>query len=355
MSHALQIFAGPAARAHLREHGFRPQDVEIVVGASGGPKWLALSGLDRVLFPMLGEAERQRPLHLIGSSIGSWRLACLAQRDPNAAMARFEDMYIHRQKYSARPAAAEISRMSEALLDALLGSHGAQEILDNRNMHLHVITVRARGLAARETRHVQLAALAFAALGNALHRRTLRWQFERVIFDTAGDASPFRGLQDFPTRHAALSRENLRAALLASGSIPLVLQGVRIPGAPAGVYRDGGVIDYHPDIDFGAREGLVLYPHFYPRVVPGWFDKSLRWRKANAANFDRVLLFAPSAEFVATLPGGRIPDRRDFHRYSEPERIKAWQAVSDASRRLGEEFAELVASGRLTERVRPLA
>lgn len=334
------------------ERGLRAEDVDTVVGASGGPKWLALAGLDRVLFPWLRCAPRERPLHLIGSSVGSWRMACLAQRDPAAAVARFEDAYIHRQKYSQRPSPAEVSRVGANLLDAMLGPNGAGEILGNARMHLHVVAVRARGFAARETKPVQLASLALAALGNALHRRTLRWQFERVIFDTAGDASPFRRLADFPTRHVPLTPDNLRPALMASGSIPLVLEGVRIPGS-AGVYRDGGVIDYHPDIDFGARTGLVLYPHFYPHIVPGWFDKALRWRKANAANFDRVVLLAPSAEFVAGLPGGRIPDRKDFYRYSESERILAWSKVCEASRRLGDEFSELAASGRWMERVRP--
>src|SRR5690606_29189260 len=275
-----------------------------------------------------------RPLHLVGSSIGSWRMACLAQHDPVAAIARFEQAYIDEQRYSRKPSPSEVSCVSRELLDALLGADGEQEILANTERHLHVVTARSRGLAARASRAPQLAALALAALGNAMHRRSLRWQFERVIFDTAGDASPFRALADFPTRHVALTRNNLRGALLASGSIPLVLEGVRIPDAPRGVYRDGGVIDYHPDIDFGEGEGLVLYPPFYPHIVPGWFDKSLRWRKAHAANFDRALLLAPTAEFIAGLPGGRIPDRKDFYRYSERERIDAWRRVCDASRRL---------------------
>ncbi|HEX7047379.1 MAG TPA: patatin-like phospholipase family protein [Gammaproteobacteria bacterium] len=355
MKKALQLLAGPAAMSRLNERGLRPEDVDVVVGASGGPKWLALTGLDRALFPWLQNAPRERPLHLVGSSIGSWRMACLAQRDPLAAIARFEDAYIHQQKYSRQPTPAEVSRVSEKLLDALLGSDGAQEILDNTDAHLHVITVRARGFAKRETRRVQLAALALAALANVIHRNTLRWQFQRVIFDTAGDTSPFRALADFPTQHLSLTRENLRAALIASGSIPLVLEGVRIPGAPAGVYRDGGIIDYHPDFDFGAGEGLVLYPHFYPHVVPGWFDKSLRWRKANAKNFERVLLLAPTQEFVAGLPGGRIPDRKDFYRYDEAQRIRAWESACEASRRLGDELNELLASGRWTDRVTPIA
>jgi len=113
------------------------------------------------------------------------------------------------------------------------------------------------------------------------------------------------------------------------------------------------VLDYHLDLDFGPGEGLVLYPHFYAHVVPGWFDKSLRWRRARGANFRRALLVAPSDAFVAALPGGKIPDRRDFYSMPEAERMRRWQAVVDASARLGDELGELLATGRLAEHVRP--
>ncbi|MGD8690393.1 MAG: patatin-like phospholipase family protein, partial [Gammaproteobacteria bacterium] len=72
------------------------------------------------------------------------------------------------------------------------------------------------------------------------------------------------------------------------------------------------------------------------------------------SDLDRVVLLAPSREFVATLPGGRIPDRDDFYRLSEAERLRAWETVIEASRRLGDEFAELTVSGAIRERVQPL-
>jgi hypothetical protein len=119
------------------------------------------------------------------------------------------------------------------------------------------------------------------------------------------------------------------------------------------VHWDGGVLDYHLDLDFGAADGLVLYPHFYDRVVPGWFDKGLRWRRGRARHFRRTLLIAPSAEFVATLPGGKIPDRRDFYAFGHAERERRWSAVRDASERLGDALQELLATDRLVEHVRP--
>lgn len=352
MTSSLTLLAGPDALRLIRERGLRVEDIDVLPGASGGPKWLVLAGLDRVLF---GEflQRRTRPLHLIGSSIGSWRLACLALKEPVAALERFAETYIE-QRYPPKPPPSLVSTTSQGILDALLGPDGEEQLLSHPWARLHVITTRCRGLTASEQPQVQLLGLALGALGNLVSRRTLGLQLERVIFHGAGDTSPFTGLADLPSVHLPLTRENLRPALLASGSIPLVLSGVRIPGAGAGVYRDGGVIDYHPDLEFGPGEGLVLYPHFYPYVVPGWFDKSLRWRRAGPANFRRALLISPSPEFVARLPYGKIPDREDFVQLPDAERLRAWRQVLAEGQRMGDEFRELLASGKLAERIRPL-
>ena len=372
---SLAFRAGPDALALLRERGLRADDVDVLPGASGGAKWLALAGLDRFLFGELLRAPRTRPLHCIGSSIGSWRMACLAQRDPVAALARGHHAYIYEQRYSPRPSAREVTEVLGRALDLMLGPTGVDEILAHPWARLHVITAEARGLAASDRRAALVASMAVAAAANLVSRRTLALQMRRCIFHTAGDDTPFHHLADLPTVHVRLTRANLRAALLASGSIPLLLEGVRIPppsAAPGGadasadasaragaapparsVHWDGGVLDYHLDLDFGAGAGLVLYPHFYAHVVPGWFDKALGWRRARAANFRRALLIAPSDAFVATLPGGKIPDRRDFYAFPEAERMRRWQAVVDASERLGDELRELLATGRLAERVKP--
>jgi hypothetical protein len=352
MASNLTLLAGPDALRLLRERGLRGDDVDVVPGASGGPKWLVLAGLDRALFAGLFRG-RTRPLHLIGSSIGSWRLACVAQADPVAALRRFEAAYID-QRYPAKPPPSLVSETSARILDALLGEDGEEQLLHHPWARLHVVTALCRGPVGVEHPRVQLLGLALCAMGNLVSRRTLGLHMERVVFHTAGDTSPFAGLRDLPSRHLPLTRENLRPALLASGSIPLVLSGVRIPGARPGVYRDGGVLDYHLDLDFGPGEGLVLYPHFYPYVVPGWFDKSLPWRRARPANFRRALLVAPSAELVARLPGGKIPDRVDFERLSDVERIRAWNRVVSESERMGDELLELLATGRIAEHVRPL-
>jgi hypothetical protein len=349
--HALALHAGPDAIRLIRDRGLRADDVDVIPAASGGPKWLAIAGLDRFLFGTFLAPPRARPLHLVGSSIGSWRMACLAQRDPLAALDRTHHAYIHHQHYSTKPTTAEVTRVLNDVLDTLLGETGVDEILSHAWARLHVITAQGRGLADTASRTVLGAALTTAAALNIVSRRALALQFRRVVFSTPGDASPVAALRDLPTSYVELTRHNLRQALQASGSIPMVIDGVPIDSAPGGMHWDGGVTDYHLDLDYGAGDGLVLYPHFYSHVVPGWFDKSLGWRRAGVANFNRALLLSPSDAFVKTLPNGRIPDRGDFAAMREPERERAWEQVRVMSSVLGDELGELLASGNIVERI----
>ena len=320
-------------------------------GASGGAKWLGIAGLDRYLFGHLLQAPRTRPLVLIGSSIGSWRLACLAQRDPLAALARGHEAYIHHQRYSASPDAREVTTVLARALDHLLGPSGVEEILTHPTFRLHVVTAVAGTWTTRVPRGVLAAVLAVAAGLNALSRRTLAALFTRTVLH-GGDSSAFTHLRDLPTVHHPLSAGTLRDALLASGSIPLLMDGVRIPGT-SGIHWDGGITDYHPDLPWPTGNGLVLYPHFYGHLVPGWFDKGLPWRRANTRHQARTLLIAPSPAFVASLPGGKIPDRRDFYAMPESERIARWEAVAAQTEALGEGLHELMATGRLADAVTP--
>ena len=94
----------------------------------------------------------------------------------------------------------------------------------------------------------------------------------------------FKSLKNdpFKTEYAALTEHNFRDVLIATGSIPLVLEGVAgIDGASDGTYWDGGLIDYHLHLPYTQSSGLVLYPHFTNKIVPGWLDKMLPWRKAS--------------------------------------------------------------------------
>lgn len=333
----LCLRAGPEARAQIAANGVQPELFGSLIGASGGPKWLILAGLDRYL---IGEFFRDRttPLALLGTSIGSWRHAYYAQREPLAALDRFLAVYLD-QRYSARPTVAELTAAAERLLAVLLGSTGCAEIVTNPVFRSHVLAARCHGLAASEARWPLLAGLALAALLNALSRRTLALQFERVLFATGG-ASQF-DFHGAPARPAALTEGNLVEVLLATAAVPMVFAPRHdIAGAPPGVYRDGGITDYHFDLAFEAPPGLALYPHFYPHITPGWFDKFLRWRRPHGALLARTLLVAPRPEFVAALPAGHIPDRKDFLHSDDTTRERHWRAAVDRSARLGEAFAE---------------
>jgi hypothetical protein len=143
-----------------------------------------------------------------------------------------------------------------------------------------------------------------------------------------------------------LTTANLLPALLASASIPLVLEGVAgIPGAPAGLYWDGGIVDYHLHLPYPPSEGLVLYPHFTDRIVPGWLDKAMPWRQARGPWLDNVVLLSPSRAFLATLPNGKLPDRNDFHRYAGDDagRMRDWRRAMGECERLAEAFMAFVA------------
>src|SRR5471030_321673 len=100
-------------------------------------------------------------------------------------------------------------------------------------------------------------------------------------------------------------------------------------------------------------DDVVLYPHFTDKVIPGWFDKTLPWRRGCSLRLQDVLLLAPSKDYLARLPYGKLPDRNDFKRFmgDAPSRQKYWRAAMDESRRMGDEFLELAASGRLGERL----
>ena len=350
---SLSFKAGSGALKSIRTHGFDISSIGTIAGASGGAKWLVLSQLDRAILQNV-VPRMQGPVHLIGSSIGSWRFACYAQQDPVAAIERFEKAYLE-QTYSENPDIHEITAKSRKILALVFGKTGVREILDNPLFRTHVMTVRSRHVTASENRLVLAAGLLTAALLNAVSRKTLGWFFERALFHDKRDTPPFFDLTGFPLQQVELTADNLGDAVVATGAIPLVLSGVRdIAGAQTGVYRDGGVIDYHLDLPHSAHERMTLFPHFYDRIVPGWFDKKLKWRRPSAGNVDRTILISPSVEFVSRLPHAKIPDRSDFVNYTPDERVKAWRACVAACRELADEFNEVLEKDQLAARLQPL-
>ena len=158
----------------------------------------------------------------------------------------------------------------------------------------------------------------------------------------------------FTTEYAVLTETNFRDVLIATGTIPLVLEGVvGIDGASDGTYWDGGLIDYHLHLPYAHTDGLVLYPHFTHKIVPGWLDKMLPWRKAAGDSLDNVILVCPSNEYLAQLPFKKLPDRNDFKRFANDYegRLKYWRFAMDESARLRDELAGLIEGGDIAGRL----
>lgn len=351
---ALQFRAGPQALLKLRRQGgLHPAGVRAVVGASGGPKWLILAGLDR---PLFGEwlARSRHPIPLLGSSVGAWRMVLYAQSDPVAALDRFREAYVHEQRYSKKPDPAEVSREVRRLLEVALGEDGTETAVANPYRPLQILTNRMRGNPNPSNAGLYLR-IAAAAGSNLVDRRWLgRWVI-RSLFESPAAQDHVPAMDALPTERQELSSRNLRAVLAATAAIPGLMEVVReIPEAIPGTYLDGGITDYHPTLAHQTGDGIQLMPHFHGQVIPGWFDKKLRHRHNRSAALDDTLLVAPSPELIASLPYGKIPDRRDFMQLDDDQRIAYWKQVLAASERMGEEFMELVEDGALIDRLQPL-
>lgn len=348
----LEVYAGPGALEKLQRHGFQAGLFDYFVGASGGPKWFALAGLDRVLFPEWFSYRRD-PLHVIGSSAGAFRAACAAQRDAFSAVNRLAEYY-STMVYSKKPTRFEITQKAKALITSLLGPSGGVDIVTNPVVKAHIIVARCHGPMQSENRLTQLGGLAMSAAANAMSRKRLSHLYTRSVF-TSSRKFRIHDPYNLRTEYVDLDVGNLESALLGSGSIPMVLEGVtRVMNAPRGIYRDGGIIDYHFDLSFGPVDGLVLYPHFYPKPIPGWFDKGLKRRVPHASSYHNTVMLVPSADFVSRLPYGKIPDRKDFEVLDDKSRITYWQTVLKETDALGDYFLKLVGTGKIMDVIKPL-
>ena len=354
---ALRIYAGPAARKHLEQDGLRPQDIGLIPGAAGGPKGLILGPLDRFIFGSW-LAQSSQSVHLVGASIGAWRMASACLHDPAAAFERLEHDYIH-QHYAlppgrTRPLPRDVSASFGQSLQDFYGGR-VDQVLSHPRYKLHVFVSRGRLLLARERSLRRAAGYAMAFLANAASRKALGWWLERVVFSSQ-DPLPLN-LGDYPTQLARLDQTNFYQSVRASCSIPFVLEAVHdIPGALPGAYWDGGLTDYHLHLNYAALgPQLVLYPHFQKAVVPGWLDKGFKRRHRATPFLDNMIVLAPDPAWVAALPNGKLPDRTDFARYAQDfaGRVKAWTQAAKASAQLADEFAEWLDKPDLA-RIEPL-
>lgn len=347
---ALRILAGASARAQLREQGLRPQDVRVVPAAAGGPKGLVLSRLDRYLFGQWLPRSRET-VHLVGASVGAWRMAAACLGDADRALERLAHDYIQSDYSRADGRTPTPQSVSQDFADTLHRHFDGREaeLLAHPHWRLHVVVSRGRHLLRREHRLATPLGFMAAFAANLVSRRALGGWMERVVFSDPRDELPLP-LSDFRSRTVRLGTDNLVPAVMASCSIPFWMRAVHdVPGAPPGAYWDGGITDYHLHwrYDGLAPGALALYPHFQARVVPGWLDKALRHRHEATPALDRLVVLAPNPAWVASLPGGKLPDRGDFKHYGADLKARqaAWRGAVAEGQRLADEFAALVESG----------
>ncbi|WP_019027508.1 patatin-like phospholipase family protein [Colwellia piezophila] len=363
----LEIYAGKNALRIIQENGFKQELFTNFLGASGGPKWFILFGLDKYLFGNFFKG-RNTELNLVGSSAGAFRAAALAQNNPIEAINRLAYTYAN-TVYSAKPTAQEISDQAVTIVDQLFAENGADEVINNHVFKAHFLVAKCKGLTAFDNKFMQGAGLINSMLLNKLGRRLLSRQYQRYIFKQPSSNLVINDPYNFNNVYHDLTPNNIKSALLASGSIPMVMSGIKdINGCTNGTYRDGGIIDYHFDFSLsndyknqrhdsrqsradsneiyrntnGKGKGLTLYPHFSSVPKAGWFDKNSN-RKVLAHSYEDTVLLAPSERFIQSLPFNKIPDRTDFTKLDTTTRIHYWQKVLAETDKLAECFHEFVA------------
>lgn len=352
----LRIKAGKEAYELIKDGGFHMDMVTAYFAPAGGPRWLVASGFDLALLKS-GLLGKKQPTLLVGSSAGAWRLAAWLQPEAETSYRRLIDAYIA-MPYRRKDTPGLVCNALGDVINAYLAEDALPFALSNKQYRLAIITVRARHLLASDVQWIQWVGMGICFVANCLDRSYLDGFAERMVFYTGAKPPDFCFEKGFRGRFVALSEINFRHALMASAAIPLIVAGVHdIYGAPTGVYRDGGLIDYHLTHRYARQPGgVTLFFHHQERIVPGWLDKRLTSRKPAARSLNNVLMVYPTTEFVAQLPAARIPDRSDYLTYiNDPrQRMTNWRQVAAMAAPLGEEFLELVESGKIRDVVEKL-
>lgn len=351
----LEIKAGRKALALIKKEGLTSDMVYAMAGAAGGPKWIVLGGIDRYLF---GDffAERRRPLHLIASSIGAWRFAAaMASPDPLEGLTQFKDIYFQ-QFYSEKVVKQEVTETAHRLIKELFTPQHIEHILQHPYGRLQITTALSSPLSRNEKSVGLSLSIMGSMIANAMHRSFLQPFYQRVIFRNQRDCEDLFDDPYFNTAYVPLRKTNFLDAILASSSIPMVMEPIQgIEGAPKGVYRDGGIIDYHMLHRYQCPENqLVLLPHFFEQYKQGWFDKHLSYRKPRAKELENVVMIYLTKAFIDTLPNQKVPDRKDFTAFSNEERNRLWAQAYEQSLELGHELQRLIESGKIVEVLSPI-
>ena len=348
----LKFYAGEKAMEIIRDEGLKKERILALAGAAGGPKWLILYGIDRVLPSWLKGGSS--PRFLIGSSIGAWRLSAWCHRDPIRAVDHFHSVYLS-QVYSPKPSPGEIHNETVRIMAEYLDDTGMREILSNRHYRLAVLAVACSGMIISPARWKVKLGMAGAFILNILGRGFLLSRYRQTMFYDPRDNSPFFNHHRIVDR-VPLTEENLFDVLKASGTIPLVNPPASIRNLDDRLFLDGGILDYHMNVPYDEGSHIILFPHYTGTVIPGWFDKMKPWTGAQKDLLKNTVMISPSEDFVKKLSMGKIPGRDDLKifRGNNGERRTYWKEVSSASISLGEELIETIESGRIKKVVQPI-
>jgi len=345
----LTIRAGKNVYRLIRDGGFSFDAVTTFVGPGVGPRWLIASGFDLTLLEhrVLG---RRQPLLLAGSSAGAFRFAAWVQPEATESYRKLIEGYISLHFDRTATPKSVLDSLYD-ITDSYIENDAIPFALANNSYRLAITTAKARNFVASEFSSVQRLGLAFCFLFNAMNMSWLSCFFERVVFYNGPIPPQYCLRNGFYGKAIKLNVANFKYALLASGAIPLVVAGVKnIYGAPNGVYRDGGLTDYHINQRYAHNEcDVTLLFHHQERIIPGWLDKSLKYRQTKAEFLDNLLMIHPSESFIKKMPSGKIPDRNDFKEYinNPAMRTKNWWRAVELSAPLGEQFLELIESGKI--------
>ncbi len=348
----IRIKAGKQVYSQIQDGGFSLDSVSTYFAPAVGPRWLIAGGFDLTLLRN-GSLGRSGPVLLAGASAGACRLAAWLQPEAEKSYLALREAYINLTYHRGDTPSAVLQSLGD-VVNTYLEDDALPFVLANKKYRMAIITARARHLLASEVKWIQRFGLGLCLLLNAVRRSFLHDFVERVVFYSGAKPPSFCLRGDFSGRYVPLNEINFKHAVLASASVPLFVAGVRdIYGAPKSVYRDGGLTDYPLAQNYASAERATLFFHHQERIIPCWLDKRFSSRRPPEGVLENVLMVFPTPRFVEKLPGGKVPEREDFATFIDaPEqRMKNWRQAVDLSAPLGEEFLELVESGRIKDAV----
>jgi hypothetical protein len=329
------IKAGKRAYEIIQDGGFHFDRVTTYFGPATGPRWLIASGFDLALLKN-GLLGRSKAIHLVGSSAGAMRFAAWLQPEPEKSYRTLMESYIG-ITYKRNDTPATVLESLVNLANAYIEDDALSFALANKKYRLAIITARAKNLVASELKWVQRIGIGICFLFNAINQSYIHDFAERVVFYNGPKPPHFCLRPGYRGRFIRLNEINFKYAVMASGAIPLVVAGIiDIFGAPSGVYRDGGLIDYHLTHNYAPTdEDIILFFNHQERIIPGWLDKRLSYRRPQADILDNVVMIYPTDAFIAKLPGGKVPERDDFAIFIDDpaSRIKNWRRAAPSCTR----------------------